>query len=108
MKLDTKIMRLPKTVAIPTESNWQLLIEDPKEIKHVVGLLNAQLLIVLEKAKAGKYKTDGKLHHDLTRRMLRIADRHHDAGIFDSEGKQTMALFFAVNYEPTIYDYIRY
>lgn len=106
--LDRKFMNLRRSVAMPTQDNWQLLLDDPKEIKHVIGLLNAQLLIVLEKAKADKYKQDGALYRDLMKRMKTIACVHPDAGIFDSEGKQTMALFFALNYDVTIYNYIRY
>ncbi len=108
LTLDRKFMNLRRSVAMPTQDNWQLLLDDPKEIKHVIGLLNAQLLIVLNKAKADVYTVSGQLHRDLMKRMTTIARKYPHAGIFDSEGKQTMALFFALNYDATIYDYIRY
>ena len=41
LTLDRKFMNLRRSVAMPTQDNWQLLLDDPKEIKHVISLLNA-------------------------------------------------------------------
>lgn len=108
LTLSAKEARLRNTVALPNRDDWQLLIEDKAKEACAVADLNAVLVCVLERAKTKKYQTWGTLRADLHKRMRVVTRRYPRGGIFDSEGRLTMARFFAVNYDISIYDFIRF
>ena len=108
LTLSAKEALLSNTVALPTCNDWQLLIDHTGTNELVVNKLNAALVAVLEKAKSNGYKTWGHMLNDMHKRILPIWKRYPHAGIYDSEGKQTMARFFVINYDTSMYQFIRF
>ncbi len=96
------------TVAMPTADNWQLLSESVDEKTIVIEKANAILLKVLEGCKASSYATWGGIARAIFEPMDELAAKYPDAGLTDSEASHTIALFFALNYDPTIYNFLRY
>jgi hypothetical protein len=108
MNLSEKEESLRATVAFPTVSDWQLSGDDENVKQALVSQLNREMERTLQELKDGILVTWGEVATALYSRIDRIAAHHPLAGIKDSEGSETMARFFAVNYEPAIYDFIRY
>lgn len=108
LTLNEKEAALRSTVAIPTVENWKFLSKTKKEKAIVAKKANAILLSVLEKCKAGAFKTLGDIAEDLYSQIDELADEHPDAGLSDSEADITIATFFALNYDFRKYDFFRY
>lgn len=108
LTLQEKEKALRSTVAMPTADNWQLLTDNADEKTVVVEKANAILLKVLEDCKASTYTTWGEIAQAVFEPMEKLAVKYPDAGLTDSEANQTIALFFTLNYDPTIYNFLRY
>lgn len=104
LTLSEKEQMLRATVALPTANDWCLLAGD----EALVNRLNGALVEALDEAKSGKCATCGEIGKAIFDRLAVIEQDHPDAGISDSEGNSTVARFFAVNYAPSIHDYLRY
>lgn len=108
LTLQEKEKALRSTVAMPTADNWQLLSENADEKTIVIEEANAILLNVLEGCKASTYTTWGEIVRAIFEPMDKLASKYPDAGLTDSEASQTIALFFALNYDPAIFNFLRY
>jgi hypothetical protein len=108
LTLNEKLRALRDTVGVPTSDNWRLLEDNPVKNKQIVDQLNAALLETLEYCKNKEGKTNKMIGQHLQARILPIAQAHPHADIFSSEASITIALFFAANYSPSIYDYLRH
>jgi hypothetical protein len=108
--LTEKEEQLLETVALPGVDDWQLLDpddEDREEIEAIVAELNAVLVGALEFAKLEK-TTFGEIGKRVYSQIDLIQAKYPERGVKDSEARQTVARFFAVNYSPVIYDFLRY
>lgn len=108
--LSEKEEELLETVALPGVDDWQLLDPDDEErevIEAIVAELNAVLVDALEFAKREK-PTFGEIGKRVYSQIALIDAKYPEYGVTDSEGCQTIARFFAVNYHPAIYDFLRY
>jgi hypothetical protein len=105
LTLSEKEAQLRDTVALPTEDDWQLLKEEQNAA--IVDEANAILVKVLELCKRGTYSTWGDIARAVYTPLGELEERY-EAGLLDSEGRQTVARFFGVNYTPAMYDYLRY
>ncbi|WP_046481627.1 hypothetical protein [Pseudomonas veronii] len=108
MTLREKQAALRDTVALPTADDWQLLIDDSATKEVLIKRLNAVLVAALEFAKGGGLITWGQIGEKIFPALARIESEYPNSGISDSEGYQTVARFFGVNYSPEIYDFLRY
>lgn len=108
--LSEKEEELLETVALPGVDDWQLLDPDDEErevIEAIVAELNAVLVDALELAKQEK-TTFGEIGKRVYSQIALIHAKYPERGVTDSEARQTVARFFAVNYHPAIYDFLRY
>lgn len=108
LTLSDKRNQLLTTVAMPTNDDWELLLDDEREIAVVIEKANAILVRVLEQAKEGAYLVQSEIALAIFDSMDKLNAEYPDAGLTDSEACRTIALFFALNYDPTIYEYLRY
>lgn len=108
MTLSEKQAALRDTLALPTADDWQLLIDDSATKELLVKRLNAVLVAALEFAKGDALTTWGQIGEKIFPALSRIESEYPNSGISDSEGYQTVARFFGVNYSPEIYDFLRY
>ncbi|WP_426158109.1 hypothetical protein [Pseudomonas sp. TSRC2-2] len=92
------------TVAMPQASDWQLLSDNPS----VLIELNTVLINALHFAKSGTDVTFGEVAEQIFPALAVIDKKYPDSGVTDSEGYLTVARFFAINYSPAIYDFLRY
>jgi len=95
---------LRDTVAMPQASDWQLLSDNPS----VLIELNTVLINALHFAKSGTDVTFGEVAEQIFPALALIDQKYPDNGVTDSEGYLTVARFFAINYSPAIYDFLRY
>lgn len=104
--LNEKAHALQESVALPDASNWCLgaYPSAPKAIKE----LNASLVESLNQIKAINGIMMGTVGNLIMNSLAKVAKKYPELEIFNSEGFQTIALFFAVNYEPTMYHFLRY
>lgn len=104
--LNEKSHALQESVALPDASNWCLgnYPTAPDAIKN----LNESLTESLAQIKAVNGMTWGTIRKMIMDSLIKVAKKYPELEIFNSEGFQTIALFFAVNYSPTIYDFLRY
>lgn len=110
LTLTQKQEALRSTVAVPEDQDWQLLVQDESKRRAIVAELNDALVEALEVAKAQPPHTYlwGDLAKDISSRIEPLEAKYPDAGISDSEGRATVARFFALNWEPAMYDFLRY
>jgi hypothetical protein len=105
--LDEKEEQLLSTVGIPTWHDWQLLEDDAAEMAIIIEKANKILLSVLEDCQ-----THGRCWGEIMKAIYgplnQLAREYPRAGLEDSEARQTVARFFALNYQLEIYDYLRY
>lgn len=104
MTLSEKQNLLAATVALPTSRDWQLLVDD----YQLVESLNTVLAQTLADAKAGKHASWEQIGAAVFGQIQAFVDKFPDAGILDSEGYLTVSRFFAVNYDPAMYNFLRY
>jgi hypothetical protein len=108
LSLREKEKQLFETVAMPDKKDWRLLSDDPQEQVIVMEKANAILVEVLDDCKAGKYKTWGQISNAIYQPIDKLNQEYPDSGLNDSEACQTIALFFSVNFNPTIYHFLRH
>lgn len=104
LTLQEKESNLYQTIGVPTQDDWRLL----KDADKLVPLLNKILIDGLSKAKSGELKTCGEIRDFVYGKIDPIDNDYPEAGIGDSEGRETVARFFALNYGISIYDFFRY
>lgn len=102
--LTAKENSLRDTVALPQACDWRLLQDNPV----VVGELNTVLVLALNYAKASESVTWGMIAEQIYPHFIRINKKYPGHGVLDSEAYQTIARFFAVNYSPALYDFLRF
>ncbi|MFC6478609.1 hypothetical protein ACFQDN_21830 [Pseudomonas asuensis] len=107
MKTLSEQAELRLTVALPTADDWQLLVDDKETKEQLVNRLNAVLVAALEFAKRDD-STWGQISEEIFPALFKLDAEFPNAGIRDSEGYLTVARFFAVNYSPAMYDFLRY
>jgi hypothetical protein len=104
LTLSEKEQSLRKSVALPTADDWKLFIKDDS----LIDQLNAALVESLSEVKASQSITFGAIEKIVYGRLNAIAKDYPEAGLSDSEASQTVARFFAVNYSPKLYDFLRH
>ncbi|MDD2892548.1 MAG: hypothetical protein PHF20_01345 [Halothiobacillaceae bacterium] len=107
LTLREKKNELWNSVALPTNEDWQLLCDEGKSAV-LIEKLNAILVSVLKGCKEGSYETWGAIALAIFKPIDKLAEENPDADISSSEGSGIIALFFAINYDPTIYSFLRY
>jgi len=104
--LNEKAFALQESVALPDTSNWCL--GDSITARKAVKELNAALVESLTTIKSHNGLIMITIAHLIMEPLAKVAAQYPKLDIFSSEGYQTIALFFAVNYDPTIYHFLRY
>jgi signal transduction histidine kinase len=104
MNLKEKLESLQQTTAFPTKEDYQFLIDSNTLVKEVNSILEK----ALEEAKATSLITYEMIAKSVFVPLLNLDKEYPKAGLFDSEAKQAIALFFVINFDPTIYSYFRY
>jgi hypothetical protein len=100
---------LRATIAVPEDLDWQLLVADEAERRAIVAEQNGALVSALEAVKElPTQSTWGDIASRISSRIDPIEVKYPNAGISDSEGHATIANFFALNWEPAMYDFLRY
>ena len=102
--ISEKEKSLRDTVAMPLASDWQLISENPS----VLIELNTVLIHALHFAKSKADITFGEIAEQIFPALAVIDNKYPGNGVTDTEGYLTVARFFAINYSPAIYDYLRY
>jgi hypothetical protein len=69
--------------------------------------LNAVLASALKDAKTNQI-TWGQIRTKVYQQVGQLARKYYQIGITDSEGMHTIALFFALNYQVDMYEFMRY
>ncbi len=105
--LSDKEAALRTSVAMPTAGDWQLLSRSEAETATVIERANAALSQVLARLKNHEFRVLGDAGLVLFHELDAIANDYPDSGLLDSEGMQTIARFFSVNYDPSVYDFFR-
>jgi hypothetical protein len=105
LTLREKEKQLWETVALPGEDDWELLNDENNSA--IIVEANAILVKVLELCKSGAFSTWGDIAKAVYTPLSELEERY-EAGLLDSEGRQTVARFFGINYNPAMYDYLRY
>lgn len=107
--LDQKAAALLETIALPSAENWSLLVTGEKETE-VVAALNAALVETLKAYKDSLADTGERRDiADMLRPRLAALDKKYpDAGLCDSEASLTIARFFALNLDVSLYNFFRY
>lgn len=105
--LSEKQAELRRTVGIPTADDWHLIEDNEETAKLLLSELNAVLVAALELAKSG-CATWGQIADEVFPKLADIEVKYQNPSILDSEGYVTVARFFALNYSPAMYDYLRY
>jgi hypothetical protein len=109
LTLSQKHKALRDTVAVPDDQDWQLLVADDAERRAIVAELNDALVSALEAVKAlPTQSTWGDIASEISSRLDPLEAKYPNAGISDSEGHATIATFFALNWQPAMYDFLRY
>lgn len=106
--LSDKEAALRASVAMPTADDWQLLSSSKEDAAAIIERANVVLSNVLARLKNREFPTLGAAGRALFPELEAIADEYPDSGLLDSEGMQTVARFFAVNFQPALYDFFRY
>lgn len=106
LTLAEKESTLLATVALPTAQDWQLVGELHIH-EEVLASANRILAEVLEGCKASKYLVWGQIAEAIYKPLAKL-EQEYNVGLVDSEGCQTVARFFGVNYTPAIYEFLRY
>jgi hypothetical protein len=107
MNLKKKMASIQRDIAVPDQSDWQLLITSPEVCKKVIDKANHILVDTLLRAKACEM-TWAEIRSTVYSQMEKLNRRYPKSGLLDSEGCATIATFFAIHYDPAIYDYLRY
>ncbi|MEG0868739.1 MAG: hypothetical protein RSG77_17025 [Hafnia sp.] len=108
LTLSEKFASMMATVALPTVSDWALLLDDQTLKQQITDELNAVLVSALECLKTSDGMTSGDLRNKLQAGIFPIMKRYPNIGISDSEGSQTIAMFFGLNANPGLYHFCRY
>jgi hypothetical protein len=109
LTLSQKHEALRETIAVPEDQDWQLLVADDAKRRAIVAELNDALVSALEAVKAlPPQSTWGDIASEIASRLDPLEAKYPNTGISDSEGHATVASFFALNWEPAMYDFLRY
>ena len=100
MTLAEKQALLHATIALPSANEWLLS-------GKVVYELNDMLLTALSDIEASP-RTYGEIKMRLDGRVNSICRNNPDLDIDNSEVRETIALFFALNHDVAIYHFLRY
>lgn len=102
LSLAAKREALRASVSLPTLEEWGLVCGT----QQLVDELNAVLLRGLHALRAGELQ--GKVRYRLFEELVLVHQANKAACLLDSEGMSAIAAFFAVNYDPSLYDFMRY
>ena len=94
---------LKSTVAMPEATDWRLLADSPAALAD----LDAMLVSALQFAKSGE-ATWGDIANQIFPALEVIGQKYPELGITDSEVHETIARFFAINFAPAMYEFMRY
>lgn len=102
LSLSAKREALRESVSLPTLEEWGLVCGT----QQLVDEVNAVLLRGLDALRAGEIQ--GKVRYRLFEELVLVHQSNKAACVLDSEGMSAIAAFFAVNYDPALYDFMRY
>jgi hypothetical protein len=102
-----KKQQLLATVGMPTPMDWQLLVDDAHEMAVIIEKANTILLTVLEECRKGSISWN-RINERVYGPLQQLATEYPEAGVDDSEARDTIARFFAFNYDPAVYEEMRY
>lgn len=94
-------------VTMPGVDDWQLLGDSDEANQALTNELNAVLNEVLTTAKRGGF-TPLRLAESLFPKIEHLDNEHPNFGILDTEAREAMASFFADNFDPATYHYVRW
>ncbi|MDN4500140.1 hypothetical protein QYE73_22895 [Pseudomonas mosselii] len=97
----------PFWLALPSVWDWCLLGDSDEENAEVAAALNTVLAQVLERAQRD-HLAPWDLVSVLHPQIDAVAQAYPDVGIWDSEGRDTMARYFALTYRAEAYRYVRW
>jgi len=98
---------LRNTIAVADNRDFQLLTTDSDLKDRIIDELNEGLKVVLIEIRKNT-TTLGKIGAKISHFMSGMLEKYPNVGLDDSESHETVARFFAINYAPHAYDYIRY
>jgi hypothetical protein len=105
MTLDEKEALLLDSTAVPTAEDWGL---DDEGDAALVGELNDALLLTLAEAKSGRLEAGEVLMAAVRGRIEALLLANPDAEVGHSEASVTIARFFALNLDISLYALLRY
>ena len=105
--ISDKENKLYEKIAVTTTADWALLVSKNKA-EQIVNELNIALEKVIITLKDKEFSTRGEASLMLSDAMKNIADKYSDCGLRDSESRNTLARYIALNFDITMYDYVRY
>src|SRR5574340_542360 len=108
MTLGEKEALIRESVGVPSVEDWQLMIPDIELRARLIARLNEHLIQVLDHVKAGHYRRWEELAQAVYGPLEKLAREHPGAGLLDGEAHVVIARFFAVNYRPALYDFLRH
>ncbi len=106
LTLKEKTKALQDTVAMPEARDWYLNCSDQTRLFAVARELNDALLQTLNEGKSGAFSTIEGVSGTISNAIAPIAEKHQDVITNKYRFSSTIAMFFAVNYNPSFYNYI--
>lgn len=103
--LNQKLQRMQQTIALPSVEEWPLAISNPADKAKIVSELNAGLLDILKRSKAGEYKSEPLMLNPkipaLGNFLKAVDTKYPEAGIQDYGVYTLIGCFFALNEDPS-------